>query len=171
VSYADDFVILSRGHATEALAWTRSVMTKLDLALNEAKTSLKDARSECFDFLGYTFGPHRRWQDGRRYLGASPSKKSVRRLKEKIGDVLTPGNMEPWTKVCGRLNRLLLGWSGYFAYGSRAKAHRAIDHYLVESIQHFLRRRHKLSTRGAARFSYRRVFGDLGIVQLRRDRA
>ncbi|MER9645253.1 reverse transcriptase domain-containing protein [Mesorhizobium sp. M0239] len=59
ISYANDFVILSRGHADEALAWTRSVMMKLGLTLNEAKTSLKDARTEPFDFLGYTFGPHR----------------------------------------------------------------------------------------------------------------
>src|SRR5208282_210879 len=44
VSYADDFVILSRGLAPEALAWTRAVMTKLGLTLNEAKTSVKDAR-------------------------------------------------------------------------------------------------------------------------------
>ena len=29
VAYADDFVILSRGCATEALAWTKAVMTKL----------------------------------------------------------------------------------------------------------------------------------------------
>ena len=57
VSYADDFVILSRGHAAEALAWTKAVMTRLGLTLNEAKTSLKDARRESFDFLGYTFGP------------------------------------------------------------------------------------------------------------------
>jgi RNA-directed DNA polymerase len=137
----------------------------------EAKTSQKDARSECFDFLGYTFGPHRYWRDGRKYLGASPSSKSVQRIKEKIGDVLKPGNIEPWTKVCGRLNRLLLGWSGYFAYGSRAKAHRAIDHHLVESVQRFLRRRHKLTTRGAKRFSYGYVFGDLAVVQLCRIRA
>ena len=58
VSYADDFVILSRGHAAEALAWTKAVMTKLGLTINEAKTSLKDARKERFDFLGYSFGPH-----------------------------------------------------------------------------------------------------------------
>jgi RNA-directed DNA polymerase len=60
VSYADDFVILSRGHAAEALAWTKAVMTRLGLTINEAKTSLKDARYERFDFLGYAFGPH--WQ-------------------------------------------------------------------------------------------------------------
>ncbi len=41
ISYADDFVILSRGHADEALAWTRAVMTKIGLTLNEAKTSVK----------------------------------------------------------------------------------------------------------------------------------
>ena len=45
VSYADDFVILSRGCAAEALAWTKAVMTKLGLTLNEAKTSVKDARN------------------------------------------------------------------------------------------------------------------------------
>ena len=57
IAYADDFVILSCGHAAEALAWTKAVMTKLGLTLNEAKTSVKDARKERFDFLGYTFGP------------------------------------------------------------------------------------------------------------------
>ena len=58
VAYADDFVILSRGRAAEALAWTKAVMTKLGLTINEAKTSLKNARQERFDFLGYSFGPH-----------------------------------------------------------------------------------------------------------------
>ena len=57
ISYADDFVILSRGHAEEALTWTRAVMTELGLTLNEAKTSVKNARREGFDFLGYTLGP------------------------------------------------------------------------------------------------------------------
>src|SRR6266849_317383 len=77
VNYADDFVILSRHCATEALNWTRSVMPRIGLTLNEAKTSTKEARTERFDFLGYTFGPHRARKTGRVYLGASPSKKSV----------------------------------------------------------------------------------------------
>ena len=41
------------------------------------------ARVERFDFLGYAFGPHWRRDNGRRYLGASPSKKSVQRIKDK----------------------------------------------------------------------------------------
>src|SRR5439155_421228 len=70
VSYADDFVILSSGCANEALAWTKAVMTRLGLTINEVKTSVKDARTESFDFLGYTFGPHRYRKDGHWYLGA-----------------------------------------------------------------------------------------------------
>ena len=31
--------------------WTKAVMTKLGLTLNEVKTSVRDARTECFDFL------------------------------------------------------------------------------------------------------------------------
>jgi reverse transcriptase-like protein len=37
VNYADDFVILSRGYAEEALAWTRQVMTRLGLTVNETE--------------------------------------------------------------------------------------------------------------------------------------
>jgi RNA-directed DNA polymerase len=59
VAYADDFVILSRGCAAEALAWPKAVMTRLGLTVNETKTSLKDTRRERFDFQGYSFGPHR----------------------------------------------------------------------------------------------------------------
>ena len=72
VNYADDFVILSRDCAAEALAWTKATMTKFGLALNEAKTSLKDARRESFDFLGNTVGPQRYRKDGHSYPGASP---------------------------------------------------------------------------------------------------
>jgi RNA-directed DNA polymerase len=95
VVYADDFVILSRGHAAEALAWTKTVMTRLGLALNEQKTSLKNARQERFDFLGYSFGPHWYKANGQWYLGASPSKKSVQRFKTKVGDLLAPATTIP----------------------------------------------------------------------------
>jgi RNA-directed DNA polymerase len=168
VSYADDFVILSRGHAEEALAWTRAVMTKLGLALNEAKTSVKNARKESFDFLGYTLGPQRYRKDGHWYLGASPSKKSVQRVKTKIGALLTPGNLGAWPIVRDRLNRLLIGWSAYFGYGTRLQAYRAIDHHVYDGVRHFLVRRHKMQGRGTRRFSRDEVFGELGVLHLRR---
>jgi RNA-directed DNA polymerase len=50
VNYADDFVILSRSKAAEAVEWTREVTTKLGLTLNETKTCIRQAREESFNF-------------------------------------------------------------------------------------------------------------------------
>jgi RNA-directed DNA polymerase len=122
VNYADDFVILSRGHAEEALAWTRRVMTRLGLSVNEAKTSLRDARQERFDVLGYSFGPHHYRKDGHWYLGASPSRKSVQRVGARVGEIVVASNTAPWETVRDRLNHLLRGWAAYFAYGTRLMA-------------------------------------------------
>jgi len=168
VNYADDFVILSRGCAEEALAWTRHVMTRLGLTVNETKTSVRDARREHFDFLGYTFGPHHYRKDGHWYLGASPSKKSVQRFKARVGEILVPSNVAPWDEVRGRLNRLLRGWSGYFDYGTRLMAYRAVDHHVYEAVRGFLTRRHKGPSRGTRQFSNEMVFGTLGVLRLRR---
>ena len=168
ISYADDFVILSRGHAAEALAWTKAVMTKLGLTINEAKTSLKDARQEHFDFLGYTFGPQYFRKDGHWYLGASPSRKSVQRLKTKVGDILLPGEIGTWPEVRNRLNNSLRGWTTYFSYGTRLQAYRAVDQHVYDRVRHFLARRHKEPGRGTRRFSHDYVHGEGGVLRLRR---
>ena len=91
--------------------------------------------------------------NGARHLGASPSAKSVERIKTKINGVFTPGNVEPWTKVKERLNRLLGCWSAYFGYGSRGEHYKAVDHHVCGRVRHFLARRHKVSNRGTRRFS------------------
>ena len=168
IAYADDFVILSRGCAAEALAWMKAVMTRLGLALNEAKTSLKNARQERFDFLGYSFGPHRYKANGLWYLSASPSKRSVQRFKTKVGNLLVPGNNDPWPEVRDTLNRSLLGWSNYFCYGTRRSAFRGVDRYVYERVRDFLARRHKVAGRGTRRFSFDVVYGERGLLRLER---
>jgi len=168
VNYADDFVILSRGHADQALEWTRRITARIGLTLNEAKTSIKRARREQFDFLGYTFGSHRTRDDGHWYLGASPSRKSVSRIKRKVGDLLQPRHVGTWPEVRDQLNRILRGWSTYFNHGSRKAAYRAIDNYVYQGVLDFLRRRSKVESRGTTRFTYKAVYGELGVLRLRR---
>ena len=166
VNYADDFVILSRGRAKEALEWTRGVLERLELTLNEKKTSVRNARRERFNFLGYTFGPHYSMRMGREYIGYSPSSKSVARIKENVGDLLVPSNVKPWEEVRRKLNQKLDGWRAYFNRGSTAKAYRAVDQYVYDAVRHFLRRRHKVSSQGTRQFPEERVFGDLGVIRL-----
>ncbi len=112
---------LRAGEVARATAWE---------SRHEAKTQLVDARTGRFDFLGYTFGPHRFKKEGPWYWGASPSKKSVARVKQKVGGMLGPNHVRPWEEVRDQLNGLLRGWSGYFRYGTRLIAYRAVDNYL-----------------------------------------
>jgi RNA-directed DNA polymerase len=103
-------------------------------------------------------------KDGHAYLAAKPSKKSVRRAKAAVRAVLWPGNQGCWPDVVARLNRTLRGWANYFSYGTRLMAYRAIDNYVYACTRHFLRRRHKVPTRGTRRFPAEQVFGPLGVI-------
>ena len=164
ISYADDFVILSRGRADEALQWTSAVMELLGLTLNMDKTAVRDAYTGNFDFLGYTFG--RIWfrKDGSWYTGASPSKASVKRLKQKVRTTLSPCEKGAWPDVCDRLNALLRGWCTYFCYGTTQIAYRAVERNVYNRVRRFLVSRHKVRSRGIHRFPSARVFGELGVV-------
>jgi RNA-directed DNA polymerase len=168
VNYADDFVVLCRHGAAEVLAQTRRWVTQMGLTLNEQKTRVVDGRTEPFTFLGYTFGPMHYRKDGHGYLGAAPAKTAVQRVKGRIREILRPGNQAAWAVVQQALNRVLRGWANYFAYGTRLMAYRAVDHYVYEAVRHFLRRRHKVLSRGTRRFSLSQVFGELGVFSLRR---
>lgn len=169
-NYADDFVILSRGRAAGALEWTRRVMGRLGLTLNEEKTRIVNAREETFDFLGYTFGMQRYTRTGQRFLTAQPSKKSVLRLKEKVRGKLAPGNMEPMPEVVKSLNRTLDGWRNYFSYGNTYLSYRAINNYVSDKVRFFVNRRCKKSTLDLKGLS-RRVFDEMGVTRMMKDKA
>jgi RNA-directed DNA polymerase len=167
VNYADDFVVLSRGRAAEALAWARTELARMGLALNESKTRICNPWTEPFDFLGYTFGVVHFRKDGHTYLGAQPSRKAVQRLKGHVRAALRTGVVAPWPEVRGRLNRQLRGWSSYFSHGTRTLAYRAVDNFVQTAVRQFLQRRHKVPGRGTRRFPASRIHGELGVLRLR----
>jgi RNA-directed DNA polymerase len=74
--------------------------------------------------------------------------------------------MEPLPDVVRALNRLLCGWANYFSHGSTFVAYRSVDSHVYERMRNFLRRRHKVSTRGTRPFGWERVFGSLGVISL-----
>ena len=164
ISYVDEFVILSRGRARQSLQWTQGVMGKLGLKLNQDKTVVRDARKEHFDFLGYTFGSVYFKKTGEPYMAASPSKKSIGRLKQKVGGILRPGEKGAWPDVCTRLNTLLQGWCTYFCYGTTQIAYRAAERNVYNRVRLFLVDRHKVRSQGIHRFPSEKVFGELGVL-------
>src|SRR5262249_51827464 len=110
VNYADDFVICCRGTADEAMRVMRSMMSKLRLTVNEAKTRLCPIPAEDVNFLGYTIGRCYAPRTGRPYIGTYPSAKKVQRLKDEIRELTDRRWL--WTSVEDRVakrNQVLLG--------------------------------------------------------------
>jgi RNA-directed DNA polymerase len=111
VTYADDLVILCRrGKAAQALTYLRTIMGKLRLTFNEEKTRICSVPAEHFDFLGYTFGRLYSPTTGAARLGHRLSKKSIRRMVEKIHAVTAVAmTWQETTELVGKLNRSLHG--------------------------------------------------------------
>ena len=168
VTYADDLVICCKGSAAQALEAMRSVMTQIKLTVNEEKTRVCRVPNETFDFLGYTFGRCYSPKTGRAYLGTRPSRKSIRRVIERLhAETDQRTGLLDTALVVQRLNRLLQGWAGYFCLGPVSKSYRALDQYTIRRLRRWLCHKHKVGSRGYARFPDEYFYARLGLVQLK----
>ena len=168
VNYADDLVILCRkGTADAALAAMRALMERLKLTVNEEKTRTCHAGRAHFDFLGYTFGRYYSHRTGGAYLGLRPSKKSIRRLVERVRQLTDPRfNWQETTELVQVLNRTLTGWANYFSIGTTSSAYRAVEAHYVTRFRRWLLKKHKSRRNGMLAYPYEYLFETLGLVRL-----
>jgi len=146
IRYADDFVIMMKEPYEELIQRLEYFLeTRAGLTINREKTKWVDLRKigVTLDFLGFSF----RYEAGRHYKNSAclsfiPSKKSVKKFKEKINDQLAYRNSSKHIfMVAPRLNRTLRGWDNYFKVAYRKKAYSEINHYLDLKLWKFLTRK------------------------------
>jgi RNA-directed DNA polymerase len=167
VNYADDFVILSRGHAGEAMTAMRDMMAKLKLTVNERKTRQCSVPEETFTFLGFTFGPQTSWKTGRVYVTPTPAGKKIQAICDRISAV-TCGSTT-WRdeeEQVGQLNCMLLGWANYFRLGYVTAAWQVVQQHTCRRLRWWLRRKHKARAGRGQHYPDLRLYEDYGLVNL-----
>jgi RNA-directed DNA polymerase len=167
VNYADDFVILTRGRADEAMAAMRDMMAKLKLTVNEQKTRGCSLPQDTFTFLGFTFGPQVSWRTGRAYVAPAPAAKKIQAICDQIS--LETGRQTTWRTAeeqVAKLNRLLVGWANYFRLGYVTAAWAVVQQHTCRRLRWWLRRKHKEKAGHGCRYPDLHLYEQWGLVQL-----
>ena len=138
VRYADDFVIFakSKKEIMEVYKILEPYLNERGLILAEDKTRITHL-NEGFNFLGFNC---RRYKD--RISRIKPSKESIKKFKEKIGEIFKTAHGNNVDTLIYRLIPVIRGTANYWRHSVIYDVFSSMDRYLWDKIYKFLRRLH-----------------------------
>ncbi len=168
VNYADDFVILCRRRADDALATMRDMMRRLKLTVNETKTHVCRLPAESFDFLGYMFGRMFSPRTGGAYLGARPAQEGARGLPstERVGP--QTADVHPAGSVGLSSQSGVARWANYFCYGTYTPTFQIVHLHTCRRVRRWLRRKFEGDGQGYRQYPDSYLERELGLLNLTR---
>jgi len=154
VRYADDFVILLRRNGNEVLRQVERMLGRLGLKLHSDKTRVVRAE-DGFDFLGIHFQlcPVRMKEAKlKKYCALWPSDGSMKRIKERIKEVIGRRYSLSLEDMIKELNPVLRGWDNYQRKAKSARKRvRKLNGFVRDRLRIFLKRKYSDQSRGNKR--------------------
>jgi RNA-directed DNA polymerase len=137
VRYADDFIVTARTRelAEKAKETVQEHISERGLQLSEEKTLITNI-ADGFDFLGWNF---------RKYRGkllVKPSKKSHKKVLEKIKETIRRNRMATQDDLIKQLNPIIRGWSSYHQGTVAKRIFSRIDNEIFRLLWAWAKRRH-----------------------------
>lgn len=138
VRYADDFIIIVRDEQTarHAIEIVNAFLEIRGLRLSDTKTKVTHI-NDGFDFLGWNF---RKYRNGK--LIIKPAKKSVKKFKDGIKQVLQQLRTATQEELIKAINPRITGWSNYHMSVSAKQTYNKVDSYISWKLWKWAKRRH-----------------------------
>jgi group II intron reverse transcriptase/maturase len=154
VRYADDFVILLRRNGKEVVREVERMLGRLGLKLHSEKTRVVRAE-DGFDFLGIHFQlcPVRmKNAKVKNYCALWPSDRSMKRIKERIKEVIGRRYSLSLEEMIKELNPVLRGWDNYQRKAMSARKRvLKLNGFVRDRLRIFLKRKYSDQSRGTRR--------------------
>jgi hypothetical protein len=123
VRYADDCVVVAKGHTERVLNGIEAVLADLSLTLNKDKTTIVDANHERLNFLDFVITVIRSPGTRRKFPFREPFKKAVKHIRAEIkGLTCKRDHSLPIEVVIEKLNQKVRAGSATFIMGTLAEA-------------------------------------------------
>lgn len=169
ISYADDFVILSKTTFNLAQqSWIKNELEREGLTINESKTHIVDMNrvGNEFDFLGFTFKYVVGFFRYSNYIKIYPSKKSQKKYKDKLRGIVKHRTSLTLDKLVLRVNQVVRGWKNYFGkVGYPRQVFFKMDWFLVARFYRWSRSRSQRRSLYLAQDAWEKLY-KAGLVYL-----
>lgn len=138
VRYADDLVVLAnrRWKAQHADQLVRALLADIGLGVNEAKSGVRHAGREGFEFLGFSFY-------GGRFLRPRP--RAIVSFKNQVRHLTRRKRGVSLQAVIDDLNPVVRGWGGYFVQGHVAQLFEDLDKWVRMRLRSYVTKRRATS--------------------------
>jgi RNA-directed DNA polymerase len=144
VRYADDLAVFceSKEDAESTIQILKDWLKERGLELSPEKTKIRHL-SEGFDFLGFNVRHYRsrNTRTGWKLL-IKPSKESVQRLKDRVGNIWRPLRGQSVPAIIRQLNPVIRGWANYYRIAVASRTFSNLDRWMFRRQARHVKHKH-----------------------------